>query len=84
MLNSVTYLKSAPPTVLACAQVVLSKYYCEAEGCQKRALYNFEGERPALVCGQHRAEGMASPARASLCTGPSYTSGTALTCERSA
>ena len=50
-----------------CAQVVLSRYCCKAGGCQRRALYNFEGEGAALVCGQHRAEGMASPTLVPAC-----------------
>ena len=57
-----------PPSTAGCAQVVLSKEYCEAGGCQKRAVYPFEGVRGAVVCGQHKAKGMASPARACLCT----------------
>ena len=66
-------------------QVVLSRYRCNVAGCQKQALYNFEGERPALVCGQHRAEGMASPARVSLCPAhPQVASIIALVYERSA
>ena len=44
------------------------KTCCKAEGCQKKAYYNLKGKRPALFCGQHRAEVMVSPARASLCT----------------
>ena len=67
VLTSISSLMCVLPSVTVRAQVV-SKYSCEAEGCQKRALYNFEGERSPLVCGQHKAEGMASPARASLCT----------------
>ena len=41
---------------------------CKAAGCKKTALFNLEGEEPPLVCGQHRAEGMASPALVGPCT----------------
>ena len=50
-----------------CAQVVLSAL-CEAEGCPRTALYNFEGEHRALACREHSAEGMASPALATPCS----------------
>ena len=37
-------------------------------GLSEAGKFNFEGERPALFCGQHKAKGMACPAHATLCT----------------
>ena len=66
-LDYATSLAGCPPTTAAHAQVVHNAGLCNAEGCDRRSVYNFEGERP-LVCGHHRAEGMASPRLCSLCT----------------
>ena len=67
MLSASPLSKASRRALQACKQVVLSKN-CQAEGCQKQAYYYFEGECAAHVCGQQRAEGMVSPARASMCT----------------
>ena len=73
-LDYATSLAGCPPTTAAHAQVVHNAWLCEAEGCDSRSVYNFEGERP-LVCGHHRAEGMASPRLCSLCTAHRWLAG---------